>query len=133
VEAYTEGNLMQLRTVILPILLGLAVFDSSAWGHDRHTAYAEWMKSLMRPDYPLTSCCGPGDQYYVREYRPSAKQGVAFEAIVVGRLGYGDFLMDVPNEKVIWDRVNPTGRGIIFIGRGEWDLVVLCFVPAIGT
>ena len=32
----------------------------------------------------------------------------------------------VPNTKIKWDRGNPTGHGIIFIGYGE---DVLCYVP----
>ena len=32
----------------------------------------------------------------------------------------------VPNTKIKWDRGNPTGHGIIFIGYGD---EVLCYVP----
>jgi hypothetical protein len=113
-------------------VLVIVLCIGSAWGHEDE-AYAQWMKSLMQPDFPLSSCCGPGDQYFVREYRPSGQQGIAFEAVVMGRIGQVDFPIQVPQEKVIWDRVNPTGRGVIFIGEdGEWGKPVLCFVPGAG-
>ena len=42
--------------------------------------------------------------------------------------GEPDFSVEIPREKVIWNRVNPTGRGVIFIQDAE----VLCFVPGMG-
>jgi hypothetical protein len=113
-------------------ILGIALLAGSAWGHDSGTPFADWMKSLREPDFPLSSCCGPADQYFVREYQPSEKDGMAFAAVVLGGHGKPDFAVEVPREKVIWDRVNPTGRGVIFIGEGEWGGNVLCFVPAVG-
>ena len=86
------------------------------------------MKSLTRPDYPMSSCCGMADQYYVREYGPSQQNSVAFAAVVIGIDGEPDFSVEIPREKVIWNRVNPTGQGVIFIQNAE----VLCFVPGMG-
>jgi len=74
----------------------------------------------------------PADQFFVREYWPSQRDGVAFEAIVLGRDGLPDFPIDVPQRKVIWDRVNPTGRGVVFITDNLAQRVVLCFVPGAG-
>jgi hypothetical protein len=110
------------------VIITVALFGASAWGHDSGTPYADWMKSLIRPDYPMSFCCGPGNQYYVREYRPSVKSGVAFTAIVLSNDGRPDFPVEIPREKVIWDRLNPTGRGVIFLLGRE----VLCFVPGMG-
>jgi len=110
------------------IILAVTLFVVSAWGHDAGTPYTDWMKSLVRPDYPMSYCCGPGDQYYAREYRPSQKSGVAFTAMVLSNDGRPDFPVEIPHEKVIWDRVNPTGRGVIFLFHRE----VLCFVPGMG-
>ena len=78
---------------------------------------------------------GTGDQFFVREYWPSDKNGIAFAAIVLGHDGWPDFPIDIPQHKVIWDRVNPTGRGIVFIaGNPEHPerRAVLCFVPGAG-
>jgi hypothetical protein len=110
------------------LTLGLALFGASVWGHDNVAPYADWMKSLIRPDYPIASCCGQADQYYVREYGPSRQNSIAFAAVVIGRDGEPDFSVEIPREKVIWNRVNPTGRGVIFIQGSE----VLCFVPGMG-
>ena len=90
------------------------------------------MKSLRQPDFPLSSCCGPADQYFVREYGPSDKEGIAFAALVIDGQGKPDFAIEIPRGKVIWDRVNPTGRGVIFISDSEWGRNVICFVPAFG-
>jgi hypothetical protein len=91
------------------------------------------MKSLMKPDYPLSSCCGPADQFYVREYYPSRTAGMAFDAVVIGHSGSPDFPIGVPQEKVIWDRPNPTGRGVIFIVDYEAYREVACFIAGTGT
>jgi hypothetical protein len=121
-----------LRCLILAHAVALALSGTSARGHDSDAPFADWMKTLKQPDLPLSSCCGPGDQYFVREYWPSQRDGVAFEAIVLGRDGLPDFPIDVPQQKVIWDRVNPTGRGVVFISESAWDRIVLCFVPGAG-
>jgi hypothetical protein len=112
-------------------ILGVALVGS-AWGHDSGTAFAEWMMSLHQPDFPLSSCCGPADQYFVRVYEPSDKDGIAFGAVVIDGQGKPDFAVEIPREKVIWDRVNPTGRGVIFISDSEFGRNVICFVPAVG-
>jgi hypothetical protein len=110
------------------VMFAVTLLGASAWGHGTDTPYADWMRSLMRPDYPMSFCCGPADQYYVREYRPSQENGVAFTAMVLSNDGRPDFSVEIRREKVIWDRVNPTGRGVIFLSGRE----VLCFVPGMG-
>src|SRR6266480_1439589 len=73
------------------IIVAASLFCASAWGHESGTPYVDWMKSLIRPDYPMSFCCGPGDQYYVREYRPSQKHGIAFTAVVLSNDGHPNF------------------------------------------
>jgi hypothetical protein len=90
------------------------------------------MKTLTKPDYPSSSCCGPADQYYVREYKRSLLPGIAFDAVVIGRDASPDFSIEVPLEKVIWNRANPTGRGVIFIVDYDVYSEVTCFVPGLG-
>jgi len=113
----------------------IAVFClvGSAYAHDGSTPYAQWMMSLKQPHHPLVPCCGPADQFYVREYVPSAKEGMEFTATVIGRPGLPDFEIDIPRNVVIWDRANPTGRGVVFIMANEFEHAVLCFVPGVGT
>jgi len=96
--------------------------------HDSGTPYADWMTSLMQPGRKA-SCCGVADQYWVTEYAPSYRPGVAFVAVVQSRDGNSTFMMDVPEGTVLWNSTNPTGRGVIFIQGTK----VLCFVPGTGA
>ena len=114
-------------------VLSVSLGSINVFGHDGHTNFAYWFNSLMKPDFPLSSCCGVADQYYVKEYRPSRQAGIAFTAIVINHDDQSEFAIDVPKEKVIWDRVNPTGRGVIFIEDSDWVSKVVCFVPSVGT
>ena len=116
----------------LSLMLTVVIAAGSAWAHDSGTPFAAWMKSLVQPLYPASSCCGPADQFYVREYQPSKKEGIAFVAIVAGDHGKSDFPVEIPSETVIWNRVNPTGRGVVFIEDHDWGRSVVCFVPGIG-
>ena len=51
---------------------------------------------------------------------PHDKDAIAFAAVVIEAHGKPDVAIEVPREKVIWDRVHPTGRGVIFISESEW-------------
>lgn len=86
----------------------------------------------MKPDVPLSFCCGVADLYYVKEYWPSQRKGIAFTAIVASHDGISNFSIDVSEEKVIWDRSNSTGQGIIFIEDTDLTSTVVCFVPSLG-
>jgi hypothetical protein len=123
---------MTRRMLPPALMLALTLFGASVWGHHSGIPYADWMMSLMRPDYPMSSCCGMADQYYVREYGPSQKNDVGFAAVVIGVEGEPDFSVEIPPGKVIWNRVNPTGRGVIFIYDSWRGREVLCFVPGMG-
>lgn len=109
----------------------LVVFGLHA--HPVGADFAEWMMSLKQPDSPAVSCCGPADQVYVASYGPSEdkKNRGGFWAILPeGRR------VEIPAKKVIWDRVNPTGRGVLFMGPAESyapDGFVFCFVPGSGA
>src|ERR1041384_7323246 len=130
---YNRSRMRRLtRVLCYGAVSSIALGSMSVFGHDSNTKYAQWFNSLMKPDFPLSSCCGVADQYYVREYQPSKQAGIAFTAIVINQDGQSEFAIDVPKEKVIWDRVNPTGRGVIFIDNGDWVSRVVCFVPSVG-
>jgi hypothetical protein len=96
--------------------------------HDPAEPFADWMASLMRPDFPESPCCGPSDQVYVDEYYPD-EVGDGFIAHL------GDYKLKIPGSKVIWNRVNPTGRGVLFYIMGEvpGDGTIYCFVPGAGA
>jgi hypothetical protein len=131
----TKGALMRRLSCVLCyiVLLSIGLGGISVSGHESDTVYAQWFNSLMKPDFPLSPCCGVADQYYVKQYEPSKKDGTAFTAIVVTQDGQSEFSIDVPREKVIWDRANPTGRAVIFIDNNDWTSRVVCFVPSVGT
>ncbi len=122
---------MRGAAAALIALAWLVVCILAAAAHEADAPFADWFMSLRQPDNPLASCCGPADQFYVDEYRPSEQDPGGFVAVVAGEP------IEVPAAKVIWDRVNPTGRGVIFLSRREaWsggERFVFCFVPGAGA
>lgn len=111
-----------MRAIMLAATL-LCVAPALAHEND---AFADWMKSLKQPDRPTVSCCGPADQVYVDSYEPTDDEG--FIAYVNGRE------VKIPPQKVIWNRVNPTGVGVLFWSHHDEDgYIVYCFVPSAGT
>ena len=123
--------------MILVLMVGWSRFHK-VYAHDSGTPFAQWMTSLMRPG-KATSCCWVADQYWVKDYQPSDKPNTAFTATVIAKDGMDEFTVDAPKHTVIWDRVNPTGRGVIFIAQTDYGLAfregtrVVCFVPAHGV
>jgi len=85
--------------------------------HDPNVPFADWMKSLIRPDVG-GSCCGPSDQVYVDRHSEDVDGG--FTAFVDNRP------ISIPANKVIWDRVNPTGRGVLFYREYGYGPYVFC-------
>jgi hypothetical protein len=130
--------------VVLIFFMMLAVFFSAPRAHawDRgqwegsDLAIRSWYKSLMQPDNPGLSCCGEADAYWADKVdviggkvyatitdtrddgplnRRHIKPGTRFE---------------IPPHKMKFDRGNPTGHVVIFIGV---DDNVLCFVQGGGV
>jgi hypothetical protein len=87
-----------------------------------------WFKGLTQPDDPTVSCCGEADAFEADSFEVV---GDNYVAIITG--GHGDFPTGsrilVPNNKLKWDKGNPTGHGIIFIGSAA---NVLCYVTPSG-
>lgn len=92
--------------------------------HDPVDPFGQWMSTLMRPDLPGHPCCGPHDQVYVDDYEEDPG-GDGFIAHMSGRE------IHIPSKKIIFDRANPTGRGVLFLGSN--NSIVFCFVPGLGT
>lgn len=95
--------------------------------HAEGEPFAEWIASLQRPDVG-GPCCGPADQVYVDDYSADP-DGDGFLAHVTGEK------VRIPGSKVIWDRVNLTGRGVLFRVKTEYNGggYVYCFVPGTGA
>lgn len=90
-----------------------------------------WYKGLMQPDNPHVSCCGVADAYW--SDKVEVIDGKVFATITDTRddkpLGRPHVppgtRIEVPPHKLKWDRGNPTGHVVVFLGAG---LTVLCFV-----
>lgn len=98
-------------------------------------AIREWYRSLMRPDAPAASCCGEADAYWADEVH--VRNGKTFAKITDDRadepLGRPHIAVgteiEIPAEKLKWDRSNPTGHNVLFVSRG---LYAWCFVQGSG-
>ena len=96
----------------------------------------QWYQNLMRPDVPTASCCGEADAYWADEIH--FREGKTFAVITDNRpdeprgrphVAVGTEI-EIPNNKLKWDKSNPTGHGIIFIGnQGQ----VYCYVAPGGV
>lgn len=99
----------------------------------------KWFKTLMRPDFPDQPCCGEADGYYADEIH--VRGGKTYATITderpdkpLGRphIDVGTEI-EIPDAKLKWDRSNPTGHAIVFLGGGSgYGRYVLCFVQGSG-
>jgi hypothetical protein len=94
--------------------------------------HREWFNGLKRPDNPSLSCCGLADAYWADSYEVKDDQYIAIitderDDKPLGRVHIENGKrFAVPNSKIKWDRGNPTGHGIVFIGHG---LEIHCYLP----
>jgi len=109
--------------------------DNGQWeGSD--PAIRKWYKELMQPDNPTVSCCGEADAYFADEIH--VRDGKTYVIIndhrddaTLGRPHIDSGTeVEVPNNKLKWDRGNPTGHGVVFISRSGY---VFCYVQPGGT
>jgi hypothetical protein len=127
------------------IILGLSLFgcliggasarDLGQWGGS-DPAVRQWYQALMQPDVPNASCCGEADAYWADEVH--VRNGKTYATITDDRadeplkrphVDIGTEI-EIPNNKLKWDRGNPTGHGIVFLGRSG---NVFCYVQPEGT
>lgn len=102
--------------------------DNGQWG-DSPANIRSWFQSLMQPDNPYMSCCGEADAFEADTFEVEGDHYVAIITDGKGALPEGTRIV-VPNEKMKWDAGNPTGHGIIFLGRGTQ---VYCYVAPGGV
>jgi hypothetical protein len=98
----------------------------------------EWYQNLMRPDWPTSSCCGEADAYWcdnvhVRNGKTSCvitddrdDEPLKRSHVPVGTI------IEVPDQKLKWDKGNPTGHAIVFLGGSGNYRQVFCFVQSTG-
>jgi hypothetical protein len=119
-----------MRYVALLLLLSSSALarDNGQWSSSPVNV-REWFQSLMQPDNPYMSCCGEADAFEADTFEVDGDHYVAVITDGKGVLPSGTRIA-VPNQKMKWDRGNPTGHGIIFIGnQGQ----VYCYVAPGGV
>jgi hypothetical protein len=140
-ERDARGNSI-LRWLLVGVAIGIAIGmcaaqarDLGQWGNS-DPAVREWFQSLMQPDVPTASCCGPADAYWCDEIH--VRDGRTFCTItddrddaILGRshIDVGTEI-EIPPNKIKWDRGNPTGHFIVFVSPGRF---VFCFVLGNGA
>lgn len=109
--------------------------DNGQWeGAD--PAISAWYKSLMQPDHPNISCCGEADAYWADTVL--TKDGKLIAVITDDRddapLGRHHVpigtQIEIPPNKIKWDKGNPTGHIVIFL---SYDNVPYCYVQSGGV
>ena len=104
--------------------------DEGQWSNT-DPALLEWYETLMQPDNPKVSCCGEADAYWADELH--VRDGKTFATITDDRpdrplhrphVDIGTEI-EIPKEKLKHDQGNPTGHGVLFMGRGR---NVFCYV-----
>jgi len=136
------GILVYVGALAALIVLMLAVHFSTAHSRDlgqweaSDPAVREWYKLLMQPDVPTASCCGEADAYYADEIH--VRDGKTYAVITDDRddaplhrphVDIGTEI-EIPQNKMKWDRGNPTGHSIVFMSRSQF---VFCFIQGGGA
>lgn len=123
--------------ILATLLLAGSAFarDLGQW-ENGSPAIREWYQALKQPDIPTASCCGEADAYWCDDYY--ARGGRAFCRITDDRpdeprhrphVDVGTEI-EIPNNKLKWDKSNPTGHGVVFLSRGGF---VYCYVQPGGA
>ena len=129
-----------MQRMILVLTLGCVMGVASArdagqWETTDPTV-REWYQALMQPDNPNASCCGEADAYWADEIH--VKNGRTYAIITDDQpdeprrhphIDIGTEF-EIPNNKLKWDKSDPTGHGIMFLGRSG---NVFCYVQPGGT
>lgn len=118
---------------VMGLCAGLVVMpavarDNGQWGGSP-IEVREWFQGLMQPDDPYKSCCGEADAFEADTFEVEGDHYIAVVTDGKGVIPSGTRI-PVPNQKMKWDRGNPTGHGIIFIGSAGQ---VYCYVAPGGV
>lgn len=126
---YTSDLILALFVFAIAVLIAFHALarDDGQWS-DAPATNRTWFQNLMQPDNPSISCCGEADAYEADIFTQD-KEG-RYIAIITheGSPRQGQQIT-IPNHKIKWDKGNPTGHGIVFMGTtGE----VYCYVTPSG-
>lgn len=126
------------RLIVTAMLCGVSIAHARDLGQWENTdpRIRQWYRGLMQPDNPNVSCCGEADAYWADGIE--VKDGKVFAIITDTRpdeplkrphIPPGTRI-EIPNHKLKWDRGNPTGHGVVFVGPSG---NVYCFVQPSGV
>lgn len=130
-----------IASIVVAAMIVLMFYVGPARSHDlgqwenSDPTIREWYQSLMRPDAPSSSCCGEADAYWADEVH--VRGGKTFAVITDDRpdepfgrphIPVGTEI-EIPPEKLKWDRSNPTGHNILFVSSAKY---AWCFVQGSG-
>ena len=83
----------------------------------------DWYQSLMQPDNPTAPCCGEADAYWADFYEVDGDRYIAVitdprpdEPLRRPHIDVGTKIV-IPNQKLKYDKGNPTGHGIVFVNH----------------
>jgi hypothetical protein len=111
--------------------------DDGQWDDSTDPAIRAWYRGLMQPDVPTASCCGEADAYWCDDYR-AGRDGKAYCTISDDRpdeprgrphIDVGTEIQ-IPTNKLKFDRGNPTGHGVVFLSRQGYPF---CYVQPGGV
>jgi hypothetical protein len=123
-ERYVVNIVWLIVTSIGVLLLHGAFARPSPQWDNTPLAIRQWFQSLMQPDNPYMTCCGEADAYEADNFEAEGDHYIAIITDGKGTIPNGTRIK-VPNQKMKWDRGNPTGHGFIFIGsQGQ----IYCYV-----
>ena|ERR1700744_2261179 len=126
--------------------------DEGQWDQTGEQAkITEWYRALMRPDAPNSSCCGEADAYWcddIHVIKDPQDQNKTLTTCAITddrpdeprrrpHIDVGTVII-IPDEKLKWDRSNPTGHSIVFLAQGGYlssiggQRYVFCFVQGTG-
>ncbi len=115
--------------LLLCLVTAAALARPSPQWADEPIAVRQWFQGLMQPDNPYLSCCGEADAFEADLFEMDGDRYVAIVTDGRGVLANGTRIT-IPDGKMKWDRGNPTGHGIVFIGsQGQ----VYCYVTPGGV
>ena len=132
--------------IAITSLLSLVLLNPS-YSHDQdHSEWDYWFNALKMPDNPMVSCCGKADAYWADSFEIVDKR---FYAIVTDTRSdnccYGNGIMGnaitrrhipvgtriyIPDRKLVdaTKQGNPTGHGWVFVGPGDDNSNLYCYV-----
>jgi hypothetical protein len=129
------GSMIALL-MLLSFYFGVAqARDLGQWQNSDPDTRA-WYQGLMQPDVPEASCCGEADAYWADDVH--VRGGKTFATITDDRddaprgrphLDIGTEI-EIPDNKLKWDKSNPTGHGVVFLSRAGY---VFCYVQPGGV